>query len=136
MWTSPSASREPRRRPRPLADDAQRVGPASHRVVLSALAEHVRRNLARRIHVDELACLAGLTALQLARAFRREHARTPYAFVLETRVGHAKALLDAGGTIADVAAETGFADQSHFTRHFRRLVGMTPREYVTDRRPA
>lgn len=99
-------------------------------IALPALAEHVRRNVSRRIRVEELARLTGLSALQLSRAFRREHAKTPYAFVLEIRVGYAKALLDAGTAIAEVAAESGFADQSHFTRHFRRLVGMTPRQYA------
>ena len=106
---------------------------APGRIALSALTDHIRRNLSRRILVEDLARIAGLSSLQLSRAFRREHARTPYAFVLEIRIAHAKALLGAGEAIADVAADAGFADQSHFTRHFRRVVGMTPREYLRTR---
>ena len=97
---------------------------------LSRLAAHVRGNLWRRIRVEELARLAGLDAPQFSRAFRREHSTTPYAFVVEIRVAHAKALLASGAAIADAAADAGFADQSHFARHFRRKVGMTPSEYV------
>ncbi|HZQ60150.1 MAG TPA: AraC family transcriptional regulator [Casimicrobiaceae bacterium] len=126
MWTNGSHAADARR----IADRIGAELGAPKRIVLSRLAEHVRRNVARRIRVDELAHLAGISALQLARAFRREHAKTPYAFVLEIRIGYAKALLAAGRTIADVAAESGFADQSHFTRQFRRRVGMTPREYL------
>lgn len=100
---------------------------------LSHLSDHIRRNLCRRIRVDELARIAGLPALQFSRAFRREHARTPYAFVLEIRIDHAKALLGSGAAIAEVAADAGFADQSHFTRHFRRRTGMTPREFLRAR---
>lgn len=110
--------------------DAAARGPRGDALALSAIAAHVRGNLSRRIRVDELARAAGLSALQFSRAFRRRHARTPYAFVLEVRIDHAKALLGAGAPIADVAADAGFADQSHLTRHFRRIVGMTPREYL------
>jgi len=106
---------------------------SERRVPLPRLTDHIRCNLSRRIRVEELARIAGLSAQQVSRAFRREHARTPYAFVLEIRIAHAKSLLAAGAVIADVAADAGFADQSHFTRHFRRLVGMTPREYLQAR---
>lgn len=100
------------------------------RLGLAKIAEHIYTNLSRRIKVDELARIAGLNALQFSRAFRREHAITPYAYVLEIRIAHAKDLLGAGAPIAEAAADAGFADQSHLTRHFRRLVGMTPRKYV------
>ncbi len=98
------------------------------------ILEHIRNNLMRRVGVDELAAIARVSVFELCRAFRREHATTPYRLVLEIRVRHASAMLNAGASIADAANETGFADQSHFTRHFKRLTGMTPRQYTLSQR--
>ena len=100
------------------------------------ILEHIRNNVSRRIGVDELAAIARVSVFALCRAFRRDHATTPYRLVLEVRVRHATAMLGAGASIVDAAMQTGFADQSHFTRHFKRLVGMTPRQYATSRRQA
>lgn len=105
-------------------------------VPYAAILDHIRNNLSRRIGVDELAAIARISVFELCRAFRREHETTPYALVLEVRVRQASAMLGAGVTIAEAAAQTGFADQSHLTRHFKRLTGMTPRQYATGRRDA
>ena len=99
-----------------------------------AIVRHIRENLARRITVDELAAIARLSVFQLSRAFRRDHETTPYRLVLDVRLHHAANMLRAGATIADTAMRSGFADQSHFTRHFKRSTGMTPRQYAA--RPA
>jgi AraC-like DNA-binding protein len=98
------------------------------------IVDHIQRNLARRIAVDELAGIAELSVFQLFRAFRREHAITPYGLVLALRVRHAQRCLDDGATIAEAAQRAGFADQSHLTRHFKRLAGVTPKQYHAPRR--
>jgi AraC-like DNA-binding protein len=116
-------------RPAPTAGggrDPHDIAPVPY----GALLQHVRANLSRRIAVDELAGIARLSAFQLFRAFRRDRAITPYRFVLEVRIEHAKAWLSTGATIADAACQAGFADQSHLTRHFKRLTGMTPKAYA------
>ena len=102
------------------------------RVPYGAIVRHIRANLSRRITVDELAGIARLSVFQLSRAFRREHETTPYRLVLEIRIRHATDMLGAGATIAETALHAGFADQSHFTRHFKRLTGMTPKQYSLD----
>ncbi len=66
---------------------------------------------------------------QLSRALRHEHATTPYRLVLDLRIEHAKDTLRAGATISESAFQAGFADQSHLTRHFKRVTGTTPRSY-------
>jgi AraC-like DNA-binding protein len=53
----------------------------------------------------------------------------PHAFQTQVRVSRAKTLLLEGWSISQVASQTGFADQSHLTRHFKRLVGVTPGRY-------
>ena len=94
---------------------------------LRAISEYVSGNLANRISLTELAHLAGLSISQFSLRFRETTGQTPHQYVLAARVDRARELLVAGGHApADVAVMTGFADQSHLTRHFRRLLGTTP----------
>jgi AraC-like DNA-binding protein len=55
---------------------------------------------------------------------------TPHSYLTQVRVRHAKSLLSAGLPITQVATEAGFYDQAHLTRHFKRIVGLTPGRYV------
>lgn len=109
--------------------DAPPACAAARCLPYGAIVHHIRSNLSRRITVRELAGVARLSVFQLSRAFRRDHATTPYRLVLDVRIQHAKDSLSAGATIAETAFQAGFADQSHLTRHFKRVTGMTPRTY-------
>ena len=66
---------------------------------------------------------------QLVRSFRAEVGMPPYAWLAQYRVGRARILLEQGCRPAEAAAATGFADQAHLTRWFRRVVGVTPGAY-------
>ncbi len=77
----------------------------------------------------ELAALSGLSRFQLLRGFARETGVTPHAYLLQRRVRLARQLLIAGRTPAEAAQDSGFADQSHMTRAFRRQFGVTPARY-------
>jgi AraC-like DNA-binding protein len=77
----------------------------------------------------EIAAEAGLSRYQLVRSFRSEVGMPPYAWLAQHRVAHARVLLERGAGLADAAALTGFADQAHLTRWFRRVVGVTPGAY-------
>jgi len=65
-------------------------------------------------------------SVQVIRSFRREMQITPHAYLIRLRIIHAIRLLQRGEAIAQVAAATGFRDQSHLTRHFKRWTGTTP----------
>jgi AraC-like DNA-binding protein len=78
---------------------------------------------------EEIAQTVGIHPAYLMRAFRRHRGRTLGDYVRELRVAHACRLLTGPLPLAEVALETGFADQSHFNRAFRAYVGMTPLEY-------
>jgi len=84
------------------------------------------------LHVDleTLAQRAGLSRFQALRAFKQRYGLPPHAYQLCLRMSHARRLLMEGLPAADVALRCGFADQSHFIRHFKRLNGVTPMQYA------
>ncbi|MBO4221863.1 AraC family transcriptional regulator [Bradyrhizobium neotropicale] len=79
--------------------------------------------------VGEIAARMGMSREGFSRMFARRAGMPPHAFRLASRLNQARKLLRAGETIAAVAAETGFADQSHLGRWFRRVFGVTPGQY-------
>jgi AraC-like DNA-binding protein len=74
----------------------------------------------------DLAMIAGVSRFQLVRGFARETGMTPHAYLMQRRVRLARALIAAGKPLVDAALLSGFADQSHMTRAFRRQYGHTP----------
>jgi AraC-like DNA-binding protein len=92
------------------------------------LEEHAEEN----VSLHALARSAGLSAFHLCRVFREAVGMTPHAYQTQVRVRRAKSLLRAGLPITLAAAEAGFYDQAHLTRHFKRIVGLTPGRYVRD----
>jgi len=81
------------------------------------------------IGLDELADMAGIDRFRLTRQFQRTFGTSPHAYVVRLRLRAARRLLAIGRTPAQVAAEVGFADQSHLGRWFRRAYRMTPAAY-------
>ena len=77
-----------------------------------------------------LAAPLGLSPTQLLRRYAQAYGLPPHAHIRELRLRRAGALLRAGGTPAGVAVATGFADQSHLTRWFKRRTGVTPAAYA------
>lgn len=91
--------------------------------------EYIAANHDRNISLEDLARLVNLSPFHLNRVFTREIGMPPHAFQTQVRVAAAKKLIQSGLPFASVAATTGFADQSHFIRHFKRLMKITPGEY-------
>jgi len=83
--------------------------------------------------LDDLALATGMSPFALLRAFRDETGLPPHAYLNQLRVRLARRLLDGGVAPALVAAEAGFADQAHLTRHFKRVVGVPPGAYQRER---
>lgn len=78
----------------------------------------------------DLAEAAGLTRFQIVRGIARVTGLTPHAYLLQRRVQLARRRIRAGARLADAAVESGFADQSHMTRMFRRYFGYSPGTYA------
>lgn len=81
------------------------------------------------VTLAELSAVAGLSPFHLARAFRRRFGMPPHAYLVQARVERAKRLLASGASPSRAGLDAGFYDQSHFGRHFLRLVGVTPGRY-------
>jgi AraC-like DNA-binding protein len=100
-----------------------RLSPAQ----LRRVTEHIEAHLAERISLAELAQLVGTSQSHFCHAFKATTGLPPHRWQLEARIRQSQALLSRRrSSVVDVALATGFADQSHFTRVFRRLVGETP----------
>jgi len=76
--------------------------------------------------LEQLAAVACLSPYHFVRSFSAEVGMPPHVYQLTRRIAEAKRLLAGGASIADVAACTGFADQSHLTNRFKAVVGVTP----------
>jgi AraC-like DNA-binding protein len=106
-----------------------------------ALADRVRELLDARLpdglRLDEAAAVFGVHPTHVVRAFTRRHGLPPHRYLTGRRIDLARRLLLGGMPAADVAGAAGFADQSHLTRHFRRMLGTTPVAYARSaRRPS
>jgi len=82
-----------------------------------------------RITLDMLGGIANLNKYSLVRMFTRCKGITPYRYLETVRIGEAKKLLEKGMEPAQVAQQTGFSDQSHFSNYFSQFIGLTPGLY-------
>lgn len=80
------------------------------------------------VTLEQLAAIAGLSRFHFLRAFTREFGLPPHAYQTRLRVEKARLLLQTGMPISEI--NVGFSDQSHLTRHFKRINGVTPGQYA------
>ena len=97
---------------------------------LKQLLDYIHANLAQDIKLANLAQVVGMSQYYFCQLFKQSMGIAPYQYVIQQRVERAKQLLKCREmAITDVALECGFANQSHFTKHFRKLTGITPKAY-------
>jgi AraC family transcriptional regulator len=100
------------------------LGPAA----LQKIRDYIQAHLAEPIEVNDLAALAGRSPFHFSRIFTRSMGMTPYRYVVHHRLRAAIDRIRGGMSLAEVAADTGFSDQSHLSRWIRRVHGVTPSE--------
>ncbi len=98
---------------------------------LAPVRRHLQDHLGELIPTGALADMIGLTESHLIRAFHLEFGLPPHAFHLRLRLALAAELLSSGLSVATVANECGFADQSHLSRKFKEVYGVTPAAWGT-----
>ncbi|KOP25534.1 hypothetical protein AMR41_14550 [Hapalosiphon sp. MRB220] len=97
---------------------------------LRKILEYIHAHLNQDITLADLAGSVGMSQYYFVRLFKQSMGIAPYQYVIHQRVERAKLLLKQGKvTITDIALQCGFANQSHFTKHFRQVTGVTPKAY-------
>ncbi len=103
---------------------------------LRKVTEYMKAHLSERVRVSDLARLVGLSASSFSRAFKVSMSTSPHKWQLSERILAAQIMLREGGSpLAGVALATGFAEQSHFARVFKEIVGVTPGAWQRKNRP-
>jgi AraC family transcriptional regulator len=104
------------------------------RAVVAYIEEHLDNGLT----LVQMAAVAHLSPYHFARQFKAAIGLPPHQYVILRRVERARQLLQAGTdlSLAEVALRAGFCDQCQFSRHFKRLVGVTPGRFRTPARIA
>jgi len=101
------------------------------RQVLQRACNHIDRHLGDEMSLSAIARVAGMSRFHFARLFRASTGHSPMAYLLRRRIERAKCLLGRDDlAICEIAASLGFSDQSHFSRTFRKIEGMTPRQFA------
>ena len=117
---------------------AARVGRLDSKRLMSAL-DYMRANLAETVYLDDLAEAVNMSPYHFCRTFRRTTGLAPHQYLIQLRVTKARDMLlrsDTPPKLAGVAQDCGFTDQAHFTRHFKRVVGLTPGQVIRQGRAA
>jgi transcriptional regulator of acetoin/glycerol metabolism len=123
-------------RPRLGSIDISRLPPAPQAQgglspgAMRRVREYVEVHLGESIDLSMLAGVAGLSVHHFARQFKQSAGLTPHVYLTQKRVEHAKEMLvQTDLSLAEIAFAVGFFDQGHLARHFRHMLGTTPREF-------
>src|SRR5258706_11400777 len=109
--------------------EAEKVSVAP-RSVIQAM-KYIHDNYPNDVRLADIAGAAHLSPYHLTRVFKKATGVSPHRYLVQVRVNSARSLLTAGAgdrSLAEIASAVGFADQSHLTRHFKRMLGMTPKQ--------
>ena len=97
---------------------------------IQQVRQYIEEHFAESVTLGMLAQHVALSPYYLLRAFHAEVGMPPYAYLENVRIRHTQRLIKVGKPLAEVAAEVGFSSQSHMTRQFKRIIGVTPGQYA------
>ena len=105
------------------------VSEAKEHQAVRLIKEYLHDNFSSHIALENLAKVTHLNRSYLIRVFRQTVGMPPYTYLTQIRVRKAKQFLRQGLSVAETAIAVGMADQSHLTRHFKQILGITPGYY-------
>jgi AraC-like DNA-binding protein len=117
----------------PDADPAGRPPDAPMSPAIRDVVAFIETNFAQPLGLTQMAALCGLSLHRFVTVFRCQVGIPPHQYLCRTRVRHARRLLRQGLPLASVAIDSGFCDQSHLSRHFKRQCGITPGHFAGTR---
>ncbi len=106
------------------------VTPGSEPRIISRVKEYIRAHYDNRISLENLSEIAGVSRYYLLRVFAKKTGMTPHSFLNYTRASKARQMIKASVPIIDAALNSGFCDQSHLNRIFKKIYGITPGQYL------
>lgn len=98
--------------------------------VADRMREYIHEYFMENIHLDDLMTISGLSRFHLIKVYRQRFGLPPHQYLNNLRIEKSKQLLSKGMPATDVAYSVGYFDQSHFIRHFKNVVGVTPKAYT------
>jgi AraC family transcriptional regulator len=99
--------------------------------LLKQVVDYVHDHLNQDLTLETLAAIAHMSSSYFSRLFKQSTGLSPHQYVIQCRVDRSKHLLRQGKlSIAEIAYSLGFTHQSHFSHHFKRLVGHTPKAFL------
>jgi len=110
--------------------DRASVSASRSTAALQRVRDLLEAEYARTVTIRELADVAGLSTFHLIRVFGASFGLPPYKYLEQIRIQQARRLIRLGVPLTQVVHATGFSDQSHLTRYFKRIVGVTPGTYA------
>ncbi len=113
-----------------MSPKAQAIG--RERQAVKQACCYIRERATDGITLTEVAEHVNLSRYYFLRVFHEAVGMPPHAYLESVRISKAKHLLEKGLSINQVAHESGYSDQSHFTNRFKRLIGVTPGQYVQE----
>ncbi|WP_375201926.1 helix-turn-helix domain-containing protein [Hyphococcus sp.] len=116
-----------------LCDETREEAPAAMQGCderISRVRDYIDAYHAQDISLEQLACVADLSAPHLISIFKKQVGSTPYAYLIARRLSAAHTRLIKGEKLSSIAGDCGFYDQSHLNRHFIRVFGLSPAAYA------
>jgi AraC-like DNA-binding protein len=102
----------------------------TEKTAIEKARRYIDENFARGVSLSELAQHVAFSPYYFLRVFRAEVGMPPYEYLENVRVRRAQQLIQNGKSLAEVTVEAGFSSQSHMTRHFKKIIGVTPGQYA------
>ncbi|MDF2505357.1 AraC family transcriptional regulator [Clostridium sp.] len=97
---------------------------------IKTVCDFLQNNYMKNIKLNDLSTLTGISKYYLLHSFTKQKGISPYSYLESIRIDKAKKFLEQGISPMEVALKTGFTDQSHFTNFFKKLIGLTPKQYM------
>ena len=102
---------------------------AKNKSRIGFVVDYIKNNIHQKLSIDSIAKLAYVSKSNFFKMFKDELGTSPNDFILQERISKAKELLALNNSIKETAFQTGFSDTNYFTRVFKQLVGVTPKNY-------
>jgi len=101
---------------------------------IQGIKDYIDHNYLYSFNINDLSHIACFSYSYLIKKFKHETGLSPYSYLIQRKIIRAKQLLLEGGSMLSIAQELGFFDQSHFSSTFKRVLGVSPRDYIENKK--